>query len=89
MDKRKGASIHFANKNTFRRMPGTICLQAYRRAMVIVYLQRSFKGKAQIRRAEKGLVNITGLKLTPHLRKLEQDRIITKTVCTEVPQQVE
>lgn len=72
MDKRKGASIHFANKNTFRRMSGTICLQAYRRATVIVYLQRSFKGKAQIRRDEKGLVNITGLKLTPHLRKLEK-----------------
>lgn len=52
-------------------MPGTICLQAYRLTIFIVHLQRSFKGKAQIRRAEKGLVNITGLKLTLHLRKLD------------------
>lgn len=52
-------------------MPGTICLHAYLRTMVIVHLQRSFKRKAQIRRAEKGLVNIIGLKLTLHLRKLD------------------
>ncbi len=90
MGKIKDTSTNFANKKAL----SDECPELYASKLIggqwsLAICSYLLNGKLRFGELKKSLVNITDRMLTLHLRKLEEDRIITRTVYAEVPPRVE
>ncbi|MFP3592888.1 winged helix-turn-helix transcriptional regulator [Chryseobacterium sp. SIMBA_038] len=90
MTKIKETSTNFANKKALSNE----CLEIYASNVIggqwsLAICCYLINGKLRFGELRKRLQNITERMLTLQLRKLEEDRIITRTVFAEVPPRVE
>lgn len=90
MTKIKETSTHFANKKAL----SDECLEIYASNLIggqwsLAICCYLINGKLRFGELRKRLQNITERMLTLQLRKLEEDKIITRTVFAEVPPRVE
>lgn len=90
MTKIKETSTHFANKKAL----SDECLEIYASNVIggqwsLAICCYLINGKLRFGELRKRLQNITECMLTLELRKLEEDKIITRTVFAEVPPRVE
>ena len=90
MTKIKETSTNFENKNIL----ADECLEVYAASLIggqwtLAICCYLIKGKLRFGELKKCLPNITDRMLTLQLRKLEENKILTRTVFAEVPPRVE
>lgn len=90
MTKIKETSTNFANKKAL----ADVCLEIYASNVIggqwsLAICCYLINGKLRFGELRKCLPNITERMLTLQLRKLEEDKILTRTVFAEVPPRVE
>lgn len=90
MTKIKETSTNFANKKAL----ADVCLEIYASNVIggqwsLAICCYLINGKLRFGELRKCLPNITERMLTLQLRKLEEDKIVTRTVFAEVPPRVE
>ncbi|SFW58984.1 transcriptional regulator, HxlR family [Sinomicrobium oceani] len=90
MSKVKETSTNFENK----KILGEECSEVYAANIIggqwaLVICSWLLKGKMRFGELKKAIPNITERMLTLQLRKLEKNKIITRTVYAEVPPRVE
>lgn len=90
MTKIKETSTNFANKKALE----DVCLEIYASNVIggqwsLAICCYLINGKLRFGELRKCLPNITERMLTLQLRKLEEDKVITRTVFAEVPPRVE
>lgn len=90
MSKIKKTSTNFANKQAL----ATECLEVYASNIIggqwaLVICSWLINGKLRFGELKKLLPNITERMLTLQLRKLEENKIVKRTVYAEVPPRVE
>ncbi|WP_430611755.1 winged helix-turn-helix transcriptional regulator [Flavobacterium sp. JP2137] len=90
MSKIKESSVHYENKQQL----GSECAQIYATNIIggqwtLAICCHLAKGKLRFGELKKCIPNITERMLTLQLRKMEENKLITRTVYAEVPPRVE